>query len=383
MPLIKYGTVPSHRHNIYKQLELIKDLAVLDFSGEGHALYNEGHNSLLHIMRHEDSNLFSMPLTDAEIATYNTSRLFSKIEEIVSRGYRHLFLMPSAIAKLINFDYQNLSSQIENKYDIRVYHSPTTDCLNIFEQFLNNLDAKGKTNEKKGFVILASIFSYESKRDARYVRDFIEKNYNEECVFTNVERFELKDLLKIYKSKLIVTLDEKFDSFISQILEEEKIKTISANYLDLKSEEKLISTLNNIFNKNLDVRYRDEYCIATAQFKNVLNFNKKKIVVFLEENLDDRLLRFFRSLDIEVEVYCPYKNQKFPMLTIDEFIDKYRETGNSVIISYDRVVKYLKRGLSYESLGLDYYLLTPRPSDRVMLNGAFNIMEDIINEVWL
>lgn len=379
MPLIKYGTVPSGRHNLYKQLELIDDLALLELSGKGHALYNLGHNSLLHIKHQQVDNLFSLPLTDTEIALSDYSRVDDMIMTIVDKGYKNLFLMPSAIAELTNFDYENFKYNIEDKFDIKVkyqskkeYHS-VENCLNEFVTKASNIG----NVKKEGFAILGSVFSYESRRDAKYIRDFIENTYGEKCIFSNLDRFKLEDLSNIYRSKVIVTLDGDAKVLGDQI----NVRKVDANFIDIESEEKFLSELNEIFGKNVQVQYKDEYKIAVAQMKNLIALSNKKMIVFLENNLNERVDKFFRSVGINSEIYSPYKSKTYKTISIDAFINKYRESDNDIIISYDRIVKVLNKGINLESLGLDYYLITPTPSRRIMINGAFSLMEEITKKI--
>ena len=381
MPLIKYGTVPSARHNLYKQLELVDDLALLELSGKGHALYNLGHNSLLHIKHKKVDNLFSLPLTDTEIALSDYSRVDYMIETIIDRGYKKVFLMPSAIAELTNFDYENFKYNIEGKFDIEVkYRSMRSD--NSAENYIDEFIAKASKVEnvkKEGFAVLGSVFSYESRRDAKYIKDFIESKYGEKCIFSNLDRFVLGNLSNIYRCKAIVTLDDCAKVLSDQI----NVKKADANFIDIESEKKFLYELNEIFGKNVQVQYKDEYKIAVAQLKNLIELSNKKIIVFLENNLNERLDKFFKSIGINCAIYSPYKSKKYTTISIDAFVNKYRDSDYDIIISYDRIVKVLAKGINLESLGLDYYLITPTPSRRIMTNGAFSLMEEITKNIKL
>lgn len=380
MPLIKNGIVPSVRHNLYKQLELITDLALLDLSGKGHALYNLGHNSLLHIKQPNSDNLFSLPLTDAEVAVSNFGSVYKEIETIVDKGYKNLFLMPSAIAKLTNFDYEQLRFNIIEKFNLNVFYLADSDEKTFLTNTVFNLNSQANrtNNPKYGFSILTPVFSYESKRDARYVKNFIETTYDVKCVFSNAERFNLSDLTNLYNSQVIITLSDDFSGLANRL--DKDTGLISCNHIDLKSESTFVAQLNEIFNKSVEVKYQKEYQIIAEQFKNVIKFSGTQIVVFLENNLNDRLNNFFKSLDITVEIYTPYKSDKHKTISIDEFIQEYKD-GNQIIISYDRIVRTLHRGITIESLGLDYYLIAPTPSRRIMTNGAFSLMEGIIKNI--
>ena len=380
MPLIKNGIVPSVRHNLYKQLELITDLALLDLSGKGHALYNLGHNSLLHIKQPNSDNLFSLPLTDAEVAVSNFDRVYKEIETILDKGYKNLFLMPSAIAKLTNFDYEQLRFNIIEKFNLNVFYLADSDEKTFLTNTIFNLNSQANrtNNPKDGFSILTLVFSYESKRDARYVKHFIETTYDVKCVFSNAERFNLYDLTNLYNSQVIITLSDDFNGLANRL--DKDTELISCNHIDLKSESTFVAQLNEIFNKSVEVKYQKEYQIIAEQFKNVIKFSGTQIVVFLENNLNDRLNNFFKSLDITVEIYTPYTSDKYKTISIDKFIEEYKD-GNQIIISYDRIVRTLHRGITIESLGLDYYLIAPTPSRRIMTNGAFSLMEEIIKNI--
>lgn len=384
MSLIKYGIVPSFRHGIYKQLELINDLAILDYSGKGHTLYNEGHNSLLHIKRKDNSNLFSAPLTSTEISLNNFERLFGTIDDIIKKGYKNIFLMPSAIGELTNFDYQDFAVRITEKYGIKVWYASQEqkriDPVNMLTSFLEGIKVAQKKRE--GFSIISPVFSYESKRDARYVKEFIEREYGEKCIFSNAERFSLNDLANLYKSKAVIFLGDECNELVNYICENVNIVKLKCNHIDIESEKQLLLNLNKLFNKEVIVKYAKEYEGITAEFKNLLEFSGRNIVVLLEQNLNERLDLFFKSLQIDVKIYSPYRNDKYDVMSIDDFIDKYKER-EEIVVSYDRIVRSINRGITFESLGLDYYLITPRTSNRIMLNGAFNLMEEISKTIKL
>ena len=120
-----------------------------------------------------------------------------------------------------------------------------------------------------------------------------------------------------------------------------------------------------------------------AQLKNLIELSNKKIIVFLENNLNERLDKFFKSIGINCAIYSPYKSKKYTTISIDAFVNKYRDSDDDIIISYDRIVKVLAKGINLESLGLDYYLITPTPSRRIMTNGAFSLMEEITKNIKL
>ena len=84
----------------------------------------------------------------------------------------------------------------------------------------------------------------------------------------------LEDLSNIYRSKVIVTLDGDAKVLGDQI----NVRKVDANFIDIESEEKFLSELNEIFGRNVQVQYKDEYKIAVAQMKNLIALSNKKII---------------------------------------------------------------------------------------------------------
>ena len=84
MPLKKLFCLPSARSAMYYCAVQFKDLAILDRSTFGHALYNYGHLTRL-ATRFEGGNAFSTHLTQAEIIFGDDSRFFNAVGELAER----------------------------------------------------------------------------------------------------------------------------------------------------------------------------------------------------------------------------------------------------------------------------------------------------------
>ena len=117
MPLKKLFCLPSARSAMYYCAVQFKDLAILDRSTFGHALYNYGHLTRL-ATRFEGSNAFSTHLTQAEIIFGDDSRFFNAVGELAERGsYHGVFVLPNVIGGVLGKDLSAMAEEAEKKLD--------------------------------------------------------------------------------------------------------------------------------------------------------------------------------------------------------------------------------------------------------------------------
>ena len=107
MPLIQYACLPTARMEMFYSAMRYPDLAVLDFSMNGHALYNYG--SLPWLSEQVVSRQsYSTHMTELDIALGDTGRLRRAAEELREKGFRQAFLMPSSVASVLGLDLKAL-----------------------------------------------------------------------------------------------------------------------------------------------------------------------------------------------------------------------------------------------------------------------------------
>ena len=99
MPLTKYAAFPSARMEAFYLASRYRDLAIIDFSTNGHGVYNYGHLMRLAPGRAQ-SAFYSVPLTEVDIALGNFSRLYTAAEEAARDGYKNILLLPSSISSV-------------------------------------------------------------------------------------------------------------------------------------------------------------------------------------------------------------------------------------------------------------------------------------------
>ena len=121
MPLKKLFCLPSARSAMYYCAVQFKDLAILDRSTFGHALYNYGHLTRL-ATRFEGSNAFSTHLTQAEIIFGDDSRFFNAVGELAERGsYHGVFVLPNVIGGVLGKDLSAMAEEAEKKFNLPVF----------------------------------------------------------------------------------------------------------------------------------------------------------------------------------------------------------------------------------------------------------------------
>lgn len=104
----------------------------------------------------------------------------------------------------------------------------------------------------------------------------------------------------------------------------------------------------------------------------------KKIVCYLNIDHLDMLNNLFSYLNIDVELIATHKNNKYKQLSMDNFIDLYKEK-DCIVIANERVQKCLKDCISLEYIALDYKLLTPFEQTYIFYDDGLVLLEKIVS----
>lgn len=104
----------------------------------------------------------------------------------------------------------------------------------------------------------------------------------------------------------------------------------------------------------------------------------KKIVCYLNIDHLEMLNNLFSYLNIDVELIATHKNNKYKYMSMDNFIDLYKEK-EYIVISNERVQKYLKDCISLEYVALDYKLLTPFEQTYIFYDDGIVLLEKLVS----
>lgn len=389
MSLIKYAAFPTARMSVFYMASDYADLAVIDFSTNGHGLYNYGHLPRLNpsVPYVLGKRIYSVHLTEVDIALGDTSRLFLAVEEAMNAGFRNVLLMPSSIAAVIGFDLDAYADEASRKFGINVFavHAGLSDDFYIgSERFLQaaaKTFCKSSAKSDKTYNLLGGSPSWQAKASHRALNEALEKRVGLVNLFDNLNSSEIIAWSDAASACLNIVTSESAVPAAEYIKEKFGIPYVLFNVLGKKSEVEFFDGIAKRFGCSYEPNDDSAYDFVTLQMTNILAVNNPKIVCYADIDRLSRLKAFFKELDFEVTCFCSHKTKRFPTIYPDAFIEKYR-SDNVTVLSYDSICRHFSHSVEIDQLGIDYRLQTPLYKPDWGINGAYRLCERLSDVVF-
>lgn len=370
MPLNKYGIFPNGRINLYNHFIMFNDVAVLDFSTCGHGVYDYGNLSRLFYQK-LDKHSYTADLNEIDLSLGQVNKAFLTCEEIIkNKDFKHIFIMPSSLSVTLGFDINALCYDIQEKYHVNtstIFLNLNDDFYYAETLFYNYLFKYIKLEQSDKYNLIGDEVSNTNILKHQKIKKILKEKYNLECMFDSLSFNELNDLHLSNKLN-IITSNSALD-----LAKKLNIPYVFLNSLDEKNDKLFFEKGLNIpfkINENVDYIY--------FQFKNIIKMTNKMIVCYLNIDHLEMLNNFFSYLDINIELIATHKNNKYKYMSMDNFIDLYKEK-EYIVISNERVQKYLKDCISLEYVALDYKLLTPFEQTYIFYDDGIVLLEKLVS----
>lgn len=382
MPLKKYAALPSARMQMYYAMSRCNDVAILDYSTDGHSVYNFGHLPYISAVRQGNDNAFCARISEVEIALGDHSKLHCAVKEIKEAGYENVFLMPSSLASVLGFDLASLSQELSALFSVNVFTcgAKLNDDFYAGLQSLTLQLAKNcrYAENRTGFNLLGGI----SEGDAanhRYLARLIESATGQSLVFDNLAADKLSQWSCLSRAKLNVVTSKYAQKAAEFLFKEFGVPYICVHVLGKKSQDEKLTEIARALNGDFVRRDDAVYDNVCAQFVNVLNCAKPDFVCYADTDLLSSLRAFFEEIGYSAEYICSHAGGDFAYMEINEFIEKYRDR---FVLSYDRVCRFAVRSLPLIGAGLDYRMLVPLPDASCGQEGAYRLMKSIAEKLF-
>lgn len=370
MPLNKYGIFPNGRINLYNHFIMFNDVAVLDFSTCGHGVYDYGNLSRLFYQK-LDKHSYTADLNEIDLSLGQVNKAFLTCEEIIkNKDFKHIFIMPSSLSVTLGFDINALCYDIQEKYHVNtstIFLNLNDDFYYAETLFYNYLFKYIKLEQSDKYNLIGDEVSNTNILKHQKIKKILKEKYNLECMFDSLSFNELNDLHLSNKLN-IITSNSALD-----LAKKLNIPYVFLNSLDEENDKLFFEKGLNIpfkINENVDYIY--------FQFKNIIKMTNKMIVCYLNIDHLEMLNNFFSYLDINIELIATHKNNKYKYMSMDNFIDLYKEK-EYIVISNERVQKYLKDCISLEYVALDYKLLTPFEQTYIFYDDGIVLLEKLVS----
>lgn len=370
MPLNKYGIFPNGRINLYNHFIMFNDVAILDFSTCGHGVFDYGNLSRLFYQK-LDKHSYTADLNEIDLSLGQVNKAFLTCEEIIkNKDFKHIFIMPSSLSVTLGFDINALCYDIQEKYHVNtstIFLNLNDDFYYAETLFYNYLFKYIKLEQSDKYNLIGDEVSNANILKHQKIKKILKEKYNLECMFDSLSFNELNDLHLSNKLN-IITSNSALD-----LAKKLNIPYVFLNSLDEENDKLFFEKGLNIpfkINENVDYIY--------FQFKNIIKMTNKKIVCYLNIDHLEMLNNLFSYLNIDVELIATHKNNKYKQLSMDNFIDLYKEK-DCIVIANERIQKYLKDCISLEYIALDYKLLTPFEQTYIFYDDGLALLEKIVS----
>lgn len=370
MPLNKYGIFPNGRINLYNHFIMFNDVAVLDFSTCGHGVFDYGNLSRLFYQK-LDKHSYTADLNEIDLSLGQVNKAFLTCEEIIkNKDFKHIFIMPSSLSVTLGFDINALCYDIQEKYHVNtstIFLNLNDDFYYAETLFYNYLFKYIKLEQSDKYNLIGDEVSNANILKHQKIKKILKEKYNLECMFDSLSFNELNDLHLSNKLN-IITSNSALD-----LAKKLNIPYVFLNSLDEENDKLFFEKGLNLpfkINENVDYIY--------FQFKNIIKMTNTMIVCYLNIDHLEMLNNFFSFLDINIELIATHKNNKYKYMSMDNFIDLYKEK-EYIVISNERVQKYLKDCISLEYVALDYKLLTPFEQTYIFYDDGIVLLEKLVS----
>ena len=370
MPLNKYGIFPNGRINLYNHFIMFNDVAILDFSTCGHGVFDYGNLSRLFYQK-LDKHSYTADLNEIDLSLGQVNKAFLTCEEIIkNKDFKHIFIMPSSLSVTLGFDINALCYDIQEKYHVNtstIFLNLNDDFYYAETLFYNYLFKYIKLEQSDKYNLIGDEVSNANILKHQKIKKILKEKYNLECMFDSLSFNELNDLHLSNKLN-IITSNSALD-----LAKKLNIPYVFLNSLDEENDKLFFEKGLNLpfkINENVDYIY--------FQFKNIIKMTNTMIVCYLNIDHLEMLNNFFSYLGINIELIATHKNDKYKYMSMDNFIDLYKEK-ECIVISNERVQKYLKDCISLEYVALDYKLLTPFEQTYIFYDDGLVLLEKLVS----
>lgn len=384
MPLIQYACLPTARMEMFYSAMRYPDLAVLDFSMNGHALYNYG--SLPWLSEQVVSRQsYSTHMTELDIALGDTGRLRRAAEELREKGFRQAFLMPSSVASVLGLDLKALCEELSGpnftlftapaRMDADFFAGSEQLSLALARQFARPEEKAGKS----GFCLLGGFFSSASGHDNTYITEAIEGALGIPLAFDNLNPRSILDWRRAATAQVNVVTSQSALKAARFLQERFGVPYFEWFPLGKAAQDAALQGLSALLKKEYVLRTDAVYDAVALQARNVIAFAGKPLACYGDIDRIRLMQALFRELGVQAEYICSHKNAAgLPVSSIDECIARF-QAEETVLLSYDSVCEHVPHSVAIDRTGLEYALLTPLRRMRTGVEGAYRVLEKLVD----
>ena len=374
MGLMRYGCLPTARMQMFYLTSGYRDLAILDFSTQGHALFNFGHPAWASSSPPAEG-LFSAQLQETDIVTGSGKKLFAAVDEILEKGYRHIFLMPSSLAEVMGLDLEGFAAEIREKTGAHVFTVKAklnADYYAGAEAFYTALAqklARPSDPQPLTYNILGGC-TFADRIDRQYLTSLLD-GLSLKCNVDMLTSTSFQDLQQLPRAAVnIVT--SRFALKAAEVLKKANgTPYVCFNTLSPSEEHDFLSSAAELTGRAAPAFCQDEvFSGMLMQVKNILEMTRPDILCYGDTDKLRALESFFTQVGYEAIYLCSHKKGQYPYADPDEIVSRY---GDKTVLTYDHLCRHIPRSIPIQESGLLYTLHPPLKDFTIGKDGAYRI----------
>ena len=145
------------------------------------------------------------------------------------------------------------------------------------------------------------------------------------------------------------------------------------------AQDAALQGLSALLKKEYVLRTDAVYDAVALQARNVIAFAGKPLACYGDIDRIRLMQALFRELGVQAEYICSHKNAAgLPVSSIDECIARF-QAEETVLLSYDSVCEHVPHSVAIDRTGLEYALLTPLRRMRTGVEGAYRVLEKLVD----
>lgn len=415
MPLHKYTSLPTARMEMFYAATRYPDLAVLEFSTSGHALLNYGHLLRLDsgiVIKNDSQTLqnayeiqssgrpcgFTANPSETEIILGDDDTLCSALEILAKSGFKHIFLLPSAIHSVIGSYPIERIAEFSKKLGLNIFTAKTglnddfySGSRQLFESFQQHFLSENtqKTPEseiqKNHFTIVGGLAYRSSWQEHQYIHKLIKDQFNMNCSFDSMNPSSIESWKNITYSAFNIVTTHSALSLAKSIQAKYGIPYVPFWGIGKNAELKALHSISEIVKRKRKGYESDTFIIydqVMCQLGNICKLSCADVVCYADIDRIDALRKFLSEFFPNIKFICSHQNHlNVAYCEINQLIERYKDS-DYFVLSYDSVCKHMPKAVTIDYSGTEYHLLTPLKKPKIGIAGAYRLAE-VITEMLL
>ena len=379
MPVNKYAALITGRSQTFINALSVKDLAVLDFSTAGHAVYNLGHIGYVDLTEYH-GGAFSASLDETSLALGCDAALFAAAREIKNKGFSNIFLMPSSLGAVLGFDLKALAENLEREVGAAVFYVNLKLDADFFEGAVGFWTALVKKyavkreKRKNTANILGGFNCLEQKNNHRSIAALLKKT----GISVNADNLAMsvQECARLTSAEFNVVASRAALDTAEYLKENFGMPYIVFNAMSKKSVDDFLGAAAALTGKRFSPEPDAVYHDVLTRVANIVEATGRRVICFADADTLDKIKDCFNAAGADGKYFCSHHGTEYEYIDINDFVERYKGS-DEIIFTYGEICRYFQNSAAVAYSGGGFRLLTPLADAFCGVEGAYRLFEKL------